>query len=602
MAEYKTGVQVNYGFGLSFEASGKAPVIAKRIWETLADAQAYVDSATDTAIAGLQLTVINDTDASKNGVYFVKEAAGENGKTVGVLVKLAQNADTSDLQTQVTANKQAIDKLNGDEGAAGSVKNTAKSYADKALAAVPVKGVKTGDNVISLGTDGKLSSTIAFSIDAIADSSGKRYLKLTGIGGANLGKVDIADFVKDGMLEGSALYKATAATGTITINGKSYSLTGLTANHTYIVLVWNTDSSKDAMPIDVTTLIDVYTAGEGLTLTGNQFSVDKTKVAQKADLDKLETALVNGGVSINGYDILTKNEDTGEITGSTLILDAEVVKLTGSYAKATESKQVKGNDAIQTAIGKLEYKADKAITDAAAAAAKAGVTSVGGQKGDIVLDNEGAGSYPIKLTMDGKKIKASVFGLGSAAAHLETDFATQAQGVKADNSVQLEPIDNAGDQVINTGSIHLAGIEADETHPKTIEPKLTLLGQNADTTTITPDRITLGSDGASIDYGVVLRNDKGGGTTPVLKVEYEDGSCFIRAKVGHPTEADDATTKDYVDSKVGAVDTGVISISGTKGNITLDSAKTYGNIALSIANNPTTGENYIAANFSWAEI
>ena len=550
MAEYKTGVQVNYGFGLSFEASGKAPVIAKRIWETLADAQAYVDSATDTAIAGLQLTVINDTDASKNGVYFVKEAAGENGKTVGVLVKLAQGSDTSDLQTQVTANKQAIDKLNGDEGATGSVKTIAKSYADNALAAVPVKGVKTGDNVISLGTDGKLSSTIAFSIDSTADASGKRYLKLTGIGGANLGKVDIADFVKDGMLEGSALYKATAATGTVRINGKDYSLTGLTANHTYIVLVWNTDSSKDAMPIDVTTLIDVYTAGEGLTLTGNQFSVDKTKVAQKADLDKLETALVNGGVAINGYDILTKNEDTGEITGGTLTLDGGNVKVTEGYTKATEYEAIAGNDEIETALGKLEYKADKAITDAAAAAAKAGVTSVGGQKGDIVLDNEGAGSYPIKLTMDGKKIKASVFGLGSAAAHLETDFATQAQGVKADNSVQLDPIDNAGDQVVNTGSIHLAGIEADETHPKTIEPKITLLGQNADTTTITSDRITLGSDGTQSNYGVVLRNDKGGGTTPVLKVEDEDGSDFIRTKVGYPTEADDATTKEYVDSKV----------------------------------------------------
>lgn len=550
MAEYKTGVQVNYGFGLSFEASGKAPVIAKRIWETLADAQAYVDSATDTAIAGLQLTVINDTDASKNGVYFVKEAAGENGKTVGVLVKLAQNADTSDLQTQVTANKQAIDKLNGEESATGSVKNTAKSYADKALAAVPVKGVKTGDNVISLGTDGKLSSTVAFSIDATADASGKRYLKLTGIGGANLGKVDIADFVKDGMLEGSALYKATTATGTVRINGKDYSLTGLTANHTYIVLVWNTDSSKEAMPIDVTTLIDVYTAGEGLTLTGNKFSVDKTKIAQKADLDKLETALVNGGVAINGYDILTKNEDTGEITGSTLTLDGSNVKVTEGYTKATESKAIAGNDAIETAIGKLEYKADKAITDAAAAAAKAGVTSVGGQKGDIVLDNEGAGSYPIKLTMDGKKIKASVFGLGSAAAHLEDDFATRAQGEKADNSVQLEPIDHTGDTILNTGNIHLAGIEADETHPQTIEPKITLLGQNADTTTITPDRITLGSDGTQSNYGVVLRNDKGGGTTPVLKVEYEDSADFIRTKVGYPTEADDATTKEYVDRKI----------------------------------------------------
>lgn len=550
MAEYKTSKQVNYGFGLSFEATGKAPVVAKRIWKTLADAQAYVDSATDTAIAGLQLTVINDTDASKNGVYFVKEAAGENGKIAGVLVKLAQGADTSSLQTQVTANKQAIDKLNGDEGATGSVKTIAKSYADNALAAVPVKGVKTGDNVISLGTDGKLSSTIAFSIDATADSSGKRYLKLTGIGGANLGKVDIADFVKDGMLEGSALYKATAATGTVRINGKDYSLTGLTANHTYIVLVWNTDSSKEAMPIDVTTLIDVYTAGEGLTLTGNQFSVDKTKVAQKADLDKLETAIVNGGVAINGYDILTKNEDTGEITGDPITLDGGNVKVTEGYTKATESKAIAGNDAIETALGKLEYKADKAITDAAVAAANAGVTSVGGQKGDITLDNNGAGSYPVKLTMSGKQIKASVFGLSSAAAHLETDFATQAQGVKADNSVQLDPIDNAGEPIINTGNIHLAGIEADETHPKTIEPKLTLLGQNADTTTITPDRITLGSDGTSSDYGVVLRNDKGGGTTPVLKVEYEDGSDFIRTKVGYPTEADDATTKEYVDSKV----------------------------------------------------
>jgi hypothetical protein len=255
--------------------------------------------------------------------------------------------------------------------------------------------------------------------------------------------IDCKSFVKDGMLEGSALYKATAATGTVTINGKPYSLTDLTANHTYIVLIWNTDSSKEAMSIDVTTLIDVYTAGEGLTLTNNQFSVDKTKVAQKADLDKLESALVNGGVAINGYDILTKDEDTGEITGSTLTLDGGNVKVTEGYTKATESKAIAGNDAIETALGKLEYKADKAITDAAAAA-KAGVTSVGGQKGDITLDSTGAGSYPIKLTMSGKQIKASVAGLGTAAAHLEGDFATKAQGKKADNSVQLLDAGDSG--------------------------------------------------------------------------------------------------------------------------------------------------------------
>ena len=580
MAEYKTGVQVNYGFGLSFEASGKAPVIAKRIWETLADAQAYVDSATDTAIAGLQLTVINDTDASKNGVYFVKEAAGENGKTVGVLVKLAQNADTSNLQTQVTANKQAIDKLNGDEGATGSVKTIAKSYADNALAAVPVKGVKTGDNIISLGTDGKLSSAIAFSIDATADTSGKRYLKLTGIGGANLGKVDIADFVKDGMLEGSALYHKSTAPSVpdkVTINGKEYNLSGLASGGTYIVLVWNTDSGKNPMTIDVTTLIDVYTAGEGLTLTGNHFSVDKTKVAQKADLDKLESALVNGGVAINGYDILTKNEDTGEITGGTLILDAEVVKLTGSYTKATESKAIAGNDAIETALGKLEYKADKAITDAAAAAAaaKAGVTSVGGQKGDITLDSIGAGSYPVKLTMDGKKIKASVAGLGTAAAHLEDDFATKAQGKKADNSVQYTDFD-----------VNIA------------DGALSVYGQ----ITSKSGTLQLGAD-AQTSFDITMESTAASEAGDVPAIKFSEGvNDVILTGVETPISASDAANKSYVDSKVSAIDTGVISISGTKGNITLDSAKTYGNIALSIANNPTTGENYIAANLSWAEI
>ena len=46
--------------------------------------------------------------------------------------------------------------------------------------------------------------------------------------------------------------------------------------------------------------------------------------------------------------------------------------------------------------------------------------------------------------MSGKQIKASVAGLGTAAAHLETDFATQAQGEKADNSVQLLDAGDSG--------------------------------------------------------------------------------------------------------------------------------------------------------------
>ena len=105
MAEYKTDKQVNYGFGLSFEPTGKAPIIAKRIWATLADAQAYVNSKTDTAIAGLQLSVINDTDAN-NGIYFVKSVG--DGTNNGELVNMGGSADVSALTGRVDSLEKSL--------------------------------------------------------------------------------------------------------------------------------------------------------------------------------------------------------------------------------------------------------------------------------------------------------------------------------------------------------------------------------------------------------------------------------------------------------------------------------------------------------------
>ena len=113
MAEYKTEKQVNYGWGLSLEMTGKAPAIAKRIFETLSDAQSYADDINDSAIAGLQLSVINDEDSSKNGLYFVKSIGdGTNaavleliGKGTGFVdnssVDLTEYAKTEDIQNWV---------------------------------------------------------------------------------------------------------------------------------------------------------------------------------------------------------------------------------------------------------------------------------------------------------------------------------------------------------------------------------------------------------------------------------------------------------------------------------------------------------------------
>lgn len=101
MAEYKTEKQVNYGWGLSLNMTGKAPAIAKRIFETLADAQAYADDVNDSAIAGLQLSVINDADSSRNGIYFVKSIGDGTNSAVLELVGKGTISGEGDI-TEVT--------------------------------------------------------------------------------------------------------------------------------------------------------------------------------------------------------------------------------------------------------------------------------------------------------------------------------------------------------------------------------------------------------------------------------------------------------------------------------------------------------------------
>lgn len=98
MAEYKTEKQVNYGWGLSLNMTGKAPAIAKRIFETLSDAQAYADDVNDSAIAGLQLSVINDSDSSRNGIYFIKSIGdGTNSAVLEQIGKSVISGETGPI-------------------------------------------------------------------------------------------------------------------------------------------------------------------------------------------------------------------------------------------------------------------------------------------------------------------------------------------------------------------------------------------------------------------------------------------------------------------------------------------------------------------------
>lgn len=56
----------------TLQATGKKPIIANRIWKTLADATSYIEDYAGTAVSGLVLSVVNDPVVENNGLYEVQ--------------------------------------------------------------------------------------------------------------------------------------------------------------------------------------------------------------------------------------------------------------------------------------------------------------------------------------------------------------------------------------------------------------------------------------------------------------------------------------------------------------------------------------------------
>lgn len=110
MAEKIFDAQTNYGWGLTFNLTGKAPAINKRIFNTYEDAQAYADDFNDSAIEGLLLSVVADTDIKKNGVYFVQSIKTTAEGEPAVLVKVG-DVDFSEIQGLINENRKELDEM-----------------------------------------------------------------------------------------------------------------------------------------------------------------------------------------------------------------------------------------------------------------------------------------------------------------------------------------------------------------------------------------------------------------------------------------------------------------------------------------------------------
>lgn len=153
---------------------------------------------------------------------------------------------------------------------------------NSAIDGLAVKSVVEGEKILASDANGALSTTLGLESYKKDD---KTYIKLTGINGAIVDEFDASEFIKDGMIDSVAYDPATKK----------------------MTITWNTSAGKDATVVDMSDLVDTYTAGSGLAVVNNEFSV-------KVNSDsKNKLTLVEGSLMVDiSADVEAINESVDE--------------------------------------------------------------------------------------------------------------------------------------------------------------------------------------------------------------------------------------------------------------------------------------------------
>ena len=288
---------------INFKASGKASVSVGNDGVTIsasgttlargtANGETSVDGVSKPIVYGLNTAAYHPED------YFY---TAEEGATVAAAVQTAQNTAESKVASVTATSGSAIEVTGTAKDptvglkldVTGNVKLTQSASGLKASVAIPaptVIGVATGDKVLGL-SEKKLSSTLNLKYDSTA-----KKIQLLGINDAKIAEIDATDFIKDGMVDNVEFDPETKI----------------------LTITFNTVSGKEAIPVDLSSLVDTYTAGDGIAIDNNVISVKRDTNSERfltigkdgVKLSGVQTEINTAKNAVIGYDGDTATSNT----------------------------------------------------------------------------------------------------------------------------------------------------------------------------------------------------------------------------------------------------------------------------------------------------
>ena len=468
-------------------------------------------SQTMKAFEALDTAVKNAQSKADTGVAnaATAQSAAEAAQTTADSKIASVTGDTT-VKAETVDHAVTLSLATSNKGNVKFTKDADGLSANVTIPAATVTGVATDDKVLSL-TDKLVSATVGLDYgDATTEAlNGKKAIKLVGKEGVVISEIDASDFIKDGMIQSVAFDTKTK----------------------HVTITFNLDAGRsEAIDVDLSTLVDTYKAGTGLSLAQDgTFSVNTTTIATVEKATELANAAEQAAKThANGLkktiDAYTVNGKT--LSGSPIVLDGSMIAVGGTGAHKTAN--------LDTTVEDIYDK----ISDAAAG----GVLSFGGQSGDITLATAGTKNGDVNLKMTGKALSASIVGLGSAA--FTESSAYDAHGAAAD---VLGKSTDASTKKTVYGAIALANEKAT---PSLVDEKITAAGTKYATAAqgTKADNALQSVSASGDDYITASAGAKAGNSQTITVSTNVQAVSSASASAKGLAEASDV--KNYVDNHV----------------------------------------------------